>query len=102
MSSFFKLSIQSLLSEDSITEWDHTDFSFLINALADIKAARYVLGAGFIIWLYDIFLTLDDEIEFVWKNLGAKRSIPQALYVVVRSIPNTFYITLFIRMLINT
>jgi hypothetical protein len=74
----------SLLSEDGIDSWDPTAIPFLIEALYHIRAARYVLGAGFAIWLYDIFLTLDDEVELVWKKLTSKRSIPQALYLLVR------------------
>ncbi|TFK51268.1 hypothetical protein OE88DRAFT_1659145 [Heliocybe sulcata] len=47
----------------------------------NITATRYLSAAGLVIMLYDHLLTLDDEVEYVWK---AKWSLPKTLFLVLR------------------
>ncbi|KAJ6549948.1 hypothetical protein B0H19DRAFT_1264821 [Mycena capillaripes] len=53
----------------------------VIVALQNVLTTRYVSVAGFVVLLYDHLLTLDDEVEFVWK---APKSLEKVLFLLLR------------------
>lgn len=73
-----------------MTDYDFTDASLVQLTLRHIKSSRYQLAAGCMAWLYDIFLTLDDEIAMVWHKTKQGRSIVKVLYLIVRTFRDVF------------
>jgi Family of unknown function (DUF6533) len=54
----------------------------LINALRGLRASGYTTIAGGTVLLYDITLTLEDEIRLIWPS---KFSLVKVLYFIVRT-----------------
>ncbi|PVF94220.1 hypothetical protein CPB86DRAFT_713634 [Serendipita vermifera] len=52
----------------------------IITILTHFRASDYTLLAGTVIWLYDILLTLDDEMTLLWTKGGG---LIKALYLIV-------------------
>ncbi|PAV18996.1 hypothetical protein PNOK_0584000 [Pyrrhoderma noxium] len=50
----------------------------LIQAMSDANATRYLNGIGLVILIYDHFLTVDDEIKYVWQT---KASFAKRLFL---------------------
>lgn len=46
----------------------------------NLRASQYTLVAGCVIWLYDVSLTLQDEVSLLWTRGGA---FVKLLYLIV-------------------
>jgi hypothetical protein len=57
----------------------------IATAAFQLTVSRYTAVAGFIVWLWDIFLTFDDEVALLWSNpQWRKGTLVKVLYLVVR------------------
>lgn len=54
----------------------------LVTIIFSLRASEYAAIAGYVVWIYDIFLTLEDEIVLLWTRRG---TAVKALYLVVRT-----------------
>ncbi|KAF7351580.1 hypothetical protein MSAN_01590500 [Mycena sanguinolenta] len=53
----------------------------IVVALQNVVTSRYVSVAGYVVLLYDHLLTLDDEVEYVWK---ADNTVAKVLFLILR------------------
>ncbi|KAJ6479708.1 hypothetical protein C8R45DRAFT_1101155 [Mycena sanguinolenta] len=53
----------------------------IVAALQNVVTSRYVSVAGYVMLLYDHLLTLDDEVEYIWR---AKNTIAKVLFLILR------------------
>ncbi|PVG04239.1 hypothetical protein CPB86DRAFT_209693 [Serendipita vermifera] len=61
---------------------DATIFRQLVRGMLSLQDSRYTSAAAVTVWMYDIFLTLDIEVEFIWSDF--QFTIPNALYILNR------------------
>ncbi|KAG8813167.1 hypothetical protein FRC19_002628 [Serendipita sp. 401] len=56
----------------------------LIEVFRNMGVARYTSTAGLVAMLYDWFLTVEDEIEVIWRK---RMTLTSVLYLIVSSSP---------------
>jgi hypothetical protein len=57
------------------------DLNALETVIFDIDVTKYVLMVALAVWIYDYFLTFDDEVELFWKRKDGV--LIKVLYVMV-------------------
>ncbi|KAG9054161.1 hypothetical protein FS842_005931 [Serendipita sp. 407] len=62
----------------------------LIVALHSLQASRYTSAAAATIYVYNIFLTFGDEVEYFWSRL--KFTFPDLLYIINRYVCLAFFL----------
>lgn len=62
----------------------------LVEVISGLQATRYTSAAAAAIYVYNIFLTLDQEIEYFWK--GFKFTLPNLLYICNRYLCLGFFL----------
>ncbi|PVG04236.1 hypothetical protein CPB86DRAFT_209597 [Serendipita vermifera] len=73
---------------------DDTPLESIVSRIADgirsLQHSRYTGAAAVTVYLYDLFITLDSEVEFVWSTFHF--TIPNALYLLNRYVGLAFFI----------
>ncbi|ETW76533.1 hypothetical protein HETIRDRAFT_480662, partial [Heterobasidion irregulare TC 32-1] len=69
------------------------DAEKLISALKNVNATRYLSAAGLVALLYDHLLTINDEIELIWR---ARNTLPKTLFLINRYlVPILMLVTIY-------